>query len=196
MKLLLLTLTLSFSFACGLATKSPTLAPDRSSASEEPLELRIQPAVAAAPGGRRLPLQFTIHNAGDRAVHTCLAAGRVIHLWGLDRKYGYTLTQQESDQPACEEPIDLAPHADRSWTEEITIPAIAAGSARLVGFAQVVPPEPCIGNACKPVWLSATYAPFHIEAGPAQGPVLDLRTGAKAADFTASAAFADSGTER
>jgi len=163
--------------------KSPVVVPDRVAGSEQPMRLEIQPAVTASLGGERLPLRFTIRNTGDQVIHTCLSGGHVIHLWD-DRKYGYTLAQQRSDQPGCEEPFDLQPHGERSWTEEITIPAVAAGPARIVGFTQIVPPEPCDRSDCGPVWLSASFAPFQIEKGDTPAEPMDLRTGLTSTELT------------
>lgn len=177
-------LALLFSLACRPMAKSPVLAPDQAagqvSAAESPMQLVIQPATDSSPGGWRVPLRFTIRNTGDQPVHACLSGGRVVHLWELDRDYGYTLTEQRADQPACEEPFDLPPHGEHSWTEEITVPQIAAGSARLVGFTQVMAAEPCAEGPCEPVWLTASFSPFKIEEGTEgarQARTLDLRTG-------------------
>ena len=144
------------------------------------LELTIRPAAPAAPGGQRLPLQFTLHNTGDQPVQACLSPGRVVHFWGLDRHYAFTVAKQDSAEPSCEVRIDLPAHTERSWTEEIAIPAVAASSAKIVGFAQVVQPGACVDNDCDPVWLSATFAPFKVEAGGVQA-TLDLRTGSELA---------------
>ena len=148
------------------------------------LELTIRPAATAAPGGQRLPLQFTLHNTGDQTVQACLSPGRVVHLWGLDQKYAFTVAKQDSAEPSCEVRIDLPPHTERSWTEEIAIPAIGTSSAKIVGFAQIVQPGACDDGDCEPLWLSATFAPFKIETGAVQG-TLDLRTGS---ELTAAAA--------
>jgi hypothetical protein len=179
-------LSLTLCCACGSTSRGPVTAAHsmagKASASPSPFELTIKPASVTAAGGQRLPLQFTIRNTGSQTVHTCLSRGRVVHLWGIDKQYAYTVAEQSGDQPSCEETLDLAPQAAHSWTEDIAIPSIAASSAKLVGFAQIVQPEGCKGNDCQPVWLSASYAPFTIEAPTvAPGPVLDLRTGAKAA---------------
>ena len=48
---------------------------------------------------------------------------------GIDRKDAYTGAEQGESQPSCEEAVDLAPHAELSWSEEITIPAIRARRA-------------------------------------------------------------------
>jgi hypothetical protein len=154
----------------------------KASSSPTPFELTIKPASVSASGGQRLPLQFTIRNTGNRAVHTCLSRGRVVHLWGIDKQYAYTVAEQSGDRPSCEETLELAPHAEHSWTEDIAIPSIAASSAKIVGFAQIVQPESCGASDCPAAWLTASYAPFTIEApAVAPGPVLDLRTGAKVA---------------
>jgi hypothetical protein len=154
--------------------------------AKSPLELTIKPAASTATGGQRLPVQFTLRNNGDQAVHTCLSQGRVVHLW--DRQYAYTVAQQSGDHPTCEEAMDLPPHSERSWSEEIAVPAIAASSAKLVGFAQILP-DHCEGSGCQPAWLTASFAPFTIEPGEAApGPVLDLRTGAKVALASAAPA--------
>lgn len=188
-------LFLLFSLACRPAVKNPVLAPDQVAGTENAMRLEIQPAMAEAPGGSRVPLRFTIHNTGDQLIHTCLSAGHVVHLWELKRDYGYTLSQQRVEQPACERPFDLPPHGEHSWTEEITIPAITAGPARIVGFTQVVPAEPCDGSDCDPVWLSAAFEPFEIEEGDVKPAALDLRTGLPTS-LTAAAAATESGLER
>lgn len=144
------------------------------------LELTIRPAATAAPGGQRLPLQFTLHNTSDQTVHACLSPGRVVHLWGLDRQYAFTVAKQDAAEPSCEVRVDLPPHTERSWTEEIAIPAIEASSAKIVGFAQIVQAGSCDDGDCEPVWLSANFAPFKIETGSMQG-TLDLRTGSELA---------------
>jgi len=179
-------LSLALCCACGSTSRGPATAADpvagKATSSPTPFELTIKPATVSAAGGQRLPLQFTIRNAGNQAVHTCLSHGRVVHLWGIDKQYAYTVAEQSGDKPSCEETLELAPHAVHSWNEDISIPSIAAGSAKLVGFAQIVQPESCGPNGCQPVWLTASYAPFTIEAPTvAPGPVLDLRTGAKVA---------------
>jgi hypothetical protein len=186
-------LFLLFSLACRPATQSPVLAPDHvsKSESENTMRLEIQPAMAEAPGGSRVPLRFTIRNMGDQPIHTCLSAGHVIHLWELKRDYGYTLSQQRVDQPFCEQPFDLAPHGEHSWTEEITIPAITAGPARIVGFTQIVPAEPCDRSDCEPVWLSAAFEPFEIEEGAKKIDSLDLRTGMPTTGLVVPAEAAD-----
>jgi hypothetical protein len=142
------------------------------------LELTIQPAATAASGGQRLPLRFTLHNTSDQTVQACLSPGRVVHLWGLDRHYAFTVAKQDATEPSCEVRIDLPPHTERSWTEEIAIPAVGASSAKIVGFAQIVQPGACDDGACEPLWLSAAFAPFKIETGAVQG-TLDLRTGSE-----------------
>jgi hypothetical protein len=188
-------LALLFSLACRPATRSPVLAPDQvsdsgsavSTVSENAMQLEIQPAAESSPGGWRLPVRFTIRNTGDQPIHACLSGGRVIHLWELDRDFGYTLTQQQADQPACEEPFDLPPHGEHSWNEEITIPQIAAGSVRLVGFAQIIAAEPCAASGCEPAWLTASFSPFKIEEGEGaarQAQTLDVRTNLTSADLT------------
>jgi hypothetical protein len=170
---------LSLCAACGATLPAPGTAASAVAPqvqTQGPLELTIKPATAAAVGGQRLPVQFTIRNSGEQPVHSCLSSGRVVHLWGIDREYAYTVAEQGESQPSCEETLDLAPHAELSWSEEITIPAIAASSAKIVGFAQLIP-EGCGADRCEPVWLSATYSPFTIEAGAATPPhLLDLRT--------------------
>lgn len=164
-----------FSLACRPMTKNPTVAPDQVADTNRPLQLEIHPATESSPSGVRIPLRFTIRNTSDQPVHACLSGGQVIHLWELDRDYGYTLAQQRADQPSCEEPFDLPARGDYSWTEEITLPP-APGAARLVGLTQVVPAEPCTGD-CGPVWLTAS-ALFEIEEQAAnQGTTLDVRTG-------------------
>lgn len=170
-------LFLLFSLACRPMTPNPAAAPDQVSETSSAMQLEIQPAVESSPAGMRIPVQFTIRNTGDQPIHACLSGGRVIHLWELDREYGYTLAQQDVAQPSCEEPFDLPAHGHYSWTESITLPP-APGAARLVGMTQVVPAEPCTG-ACEPLWLAASYVPFQIEEQPASqgGGTLDLRTG-------------------
>jgi hypothetical protein len=171
---------LSLCAACGSTLPAPGTAASVVSpeaTTQGPLALTIKPAMAAAAAGQRLPVQFTLRNSGEQPIHSCLSSGRVVHLWGIDREYAYTVAEQGESHPSCEEAVDLAPHAELSWSEEITIPAIAASSAKIVGFAQLVP-EGCGAGGCEPVWLTASYAPFTIEEGaatPAQ--VLDLRTG-------------------
>jgi hypothetical protein len=160
------------------------------------MRLEIQPALASSPGGLRVPLRFTLHNDSDQPIHTCLSGGRVVHLWDLDSQHAYTLTQQGKGEPACEEPVDLAPHGDHSWTEEIAIPAIPAGPAKIVGFTQVVPQGSCQEKDCHPLWLTATYAPFQIREGIAPAKTVDLRTGATAEGRTASARIESSGFQR
>ncbi len=157
------------------------LAAVQASASDSSMQLEIRPATAASPGGWRLPMRFTIRNTGDQPIHSCLSGGHVVHLW--DQKVGYTLAEQRADQPACEEPFDVPPHGEYSWTEEIALPAITAKAAKIVGFAQVVAPEPCGQSACEPVWLTASYAPFQIEPGAQPKEALDLRTGATSASL-------------
>jgi hypothetical protein len=161
-------------------------AAEQASHSKSPLELTIKPAASSVTGGQRLPLQFTIRNAGDQPVHACLSSGRVVHLWGIDREYGYIVTEQSADRSPCEETLDLQPHAEHSWTEDMAIPAIAASSAKIVGFAQIAKAEGCGEADCQPIWLSASYSPLRVEeAAKAGGPLLDLRTGVKsAAAFT------------
>jgi len=152
-------------------------------ATRNPFELTIKPAAASVTGGQRLPLQFTIRNTGDQTIHACLSHGRVVHLWGIDKEYAYTVAERSGDKPSCDETLDLSPHAEHAWTEDISIPSVASSSAKIVGFAQIVQPESCDPESdCQPVWLTASFAPFTIQ-GPAvaPGPVLDLRTGAKAA---------------
>lgn len=168
-------LFLLFSLACRPMTQSPAVAPDQVSNTNSAMHLEIKPAVESSPGGVRIPLRFTIRNTGDQPIHACLSGGRVIHLWELDREYGYTLSQKRADQPSCEEPFDLPARGDYSWTEEVTLPP-APGAARLVGLTQVVAAEPCTSH-CEPVWLTAS-SPFKIEEQTApQGKTLDLRTG-------------------
>ena len=150
------------------------------SGTSQGLELTIKPAAAEAHAGQRLPLQFTLHNPSDQSVRVCLSAGRLVHLWGAGQEHAYTLAKQDALEPSCEQRIELLPHAERSWTEEITIPAIAATTARLVGFAQIVQSESCEPGACEASWLSASFSPFTIEQGPMQ-LTLDLRTGAELA---------------
>lgn len=180
---LLLTCSLPF-FACGstspavngaASSDAPTVA---AAGAAQGLELTIKPAAAEAHAGQRLPLQFTLHNPSDQSVRVCLSSGRVVHLWGAGQEHAYTLAKQDAPEPSCEQPIELLPHAERSWTEEITIPAIAATTARLVGFAQVVQPESCEPGTCEAAWLSASFSPFTIDQGPLQS-TLDLRTGAE-----------------
>ena len=206
-------LALLFSLACRPMTKSPTLAPDQvsdtsgsaasavSTASNNGLQLEIRPAADSSPGGWRLPLRFTIRNTGSQMVHTCLSGNRVVHLWELDRDYGYKLTQQEAGQAGCEEPLDLAPQGEHSWTEEITVPQITPGSVRLVGFTQIMAAEPCPASGCEPTWLTAFYAPFKVEAGEKgarQARTLDLRTNVTSADLMSGSPLeiARSGGER
>jgi hypothetical protein len=202
-------LALLFSLACRPMTKSPVLAPGQVSASavsaasatpDHVLRLEIQPAADSSPGGWRLPLRFTIRNTGNQTIHTCLSGNRVVHLWELDRDYGYTLSQQQADRPGCEEPLDLAPQGEHSWTEEITVPQIAAGSVRLVGFTQIVSAEPCAASGCEPSWLTASFSPFKVEegAGARQARTLDLRTNVTSADLTSPSPLeiARSGGER
>ena len=168
-------LFLLFSLACRPMTKSPAVAPDQVSNTNSAMQLAIHPGVESSPGGVRIPLRFTIHNNGDQPIHACLSGGRVIHLWELDREYGYTLSQKRADQPSCEEPFDLPARGDYSWTEEVTLPP-APGAARLVGLTQLVPAGPCTSH-CEPVWLTAS-SPFEIEEQTTpQAQTLDLRTG-------------------
>lgn len=184
MKLLkmMIVLALPLCIACRSAqTPAPVPEPATGPANEPqlpprpPLEMTIKPAEAAALGGQRVPLEFTIRNTGGQTVHACLTSGRVVHFWGIDKQYAYTVAEQKSEQAACEEAFDLAPHAQRSWTEEIAVPAIAASSAKIVGFAQIGRPDGCQSH-CEPVWLSASFSPFKIQDAGGVGP-LDLRTG-------------------
>jgi len=176
MRLTLVTLLyLLFSLACRPMTQDPKVAPDQVADTSRPLQLEIHPAVTSSPGGVRIPLRFTIQNNADEPVHACLSGSRVIHLWEVDRDYGYTLAQQRVDQPSCEERFDLPARGTYSWTEEVTLPP-APGAARLVGLTQVVPAEPCASD-CDPVWLTASV-PFEIEKQElGQGTTVDLRTG-------------------
>lgn len=190
-----------FSLACRPMMKNPALAPDQvagPTGSNSSMQLEIQPAAASSVGGLRIPVRFTIRNTGDQAIHSCLSGGRVIHLWELDRDYGYTLAQKRADQPSCEEPFDLPAHGGYSWTEEITLPAIT-GSARLVGLTQIVPQEPCDQSGCAPVWLTASFTPFEIEeqdTPQGQATTLDLRTGLLSTDTTAPIEIAAAGGEQ
>jgi hypothetical protein len=182
-KLLMLLSALSLTAACRSTLPASSPAAGLTAKARSPLELTIKPAAVAAKGGQRLPVQFTVRNTGDQPIHTCLSAGRVVHLWGLDRKYAYTVAEEGQDKPSCTETLDLAPHSEHSWSEEIAIPAISASSAKIVAFAQVVPPD-CgpAAAGCAPLWLSAAYAPFTIEEREEGQPgMLDLRTGAKLA---------------
>ena len=177
-------LVLALSFGCRSTTQAPAAVADQVSGPtfKTPLELTIKPAAAAVAGGQRVPLRFTIRNAGDQTVRACLSSGRVVHLWGIDREYAYTVTEQSADRSPCEETLDLEPHADHSWNDEMTIPPIASSSAKIVGFALLHEGESCGQEPCKSVWLSATYAPLTIQgAAKVSGPLLDLRTGAKSA---------------
>lgn len=183
---LLLTCSLPF-LACGSTgptVKGPETPGNPESAAKEVsgtaqgLELSIKPAAAEAHAGQRLPLQFTLHNPSGQSVRVCLSPGRIVHLWGAGQEHAYTLAKHDAPEPSCEQPIELLPHADRSWTEEITIPAIAATTARLVGFAQIVQPESCEPGDCEASWLSASFPDFKIDEGPLQ-VTLDLRTGAE-----------------
>lgn len=171
--------------ACASTSRGPVSPVDqgaKASPSKSPFELTIKPASATVTGGQRIPLQFTIRNTSDQTIHACLSHGRVVHLWGIDKEYAYTVAEKSGDQPSCDETLDLAPATERSWTEDISIPSIATSSAKIVGFAQLVQPDSCRANDCQAVWLTASYAPFTIEgAQVAPGPVLDLRTGAKVA---------------
>ena len=169
------------------------LAAVQASASGPAMQLEIRPATASSPGGWRLPMQFIIRNTGDQPIHSCLSGGHVVHLW--DQKVGYTLAEQRADQPSCEEPFDLPPHGEYSWTEEIAIPPIKASGAKIVGFAQVVPPA-CGQSACEPVWLTASYAPFQIDPGAQPKQALDLRTGVTSTELAPLARTAGSGTDR
>lgn len=184
-------LSLSACCACSMA-KSPVHVADGTpavAAPQAPLQLTIKPAAASATGGQRVPVQFTLKNSTDQPIHTCLSSGRVVHLWGIDKEYAYTVTEESATRSQCQETLDLPAHGESSWNEEMAIPAIGASSAKIVGFVQVHP-DGCEGGACKGVWLSATYAPFKIEGGGTPGgPVLDLRTGMKAAAFTNSASI-------
>ncbi|HEX2224521.1 MAG TPA: hypothetical protein VHN15_09975 [Thermoanaerobaculia bacterium] len=179
---LLLTCSLPF-LACGSTSPavngaaSPDAPAVAAAGAAQGLELTIKPAAAEAQAGQRLPLQFTLHNPSDRSVRVCLSPGRVVHLWSQGQEHAYTLAKQDAPEPSCEQPIELLPHAKRSWTEEITIPAIAATTARLVGFAQVVQPESCEPGTCEAAWLSASFSPFKVDQGQLQS-TLDLRTGA------------------
>jgi hypothetical protein len=177
-------------------TKSPATAADQVSDTNtnSVMQLEIQPSAASSPGGVRIPLRFTIRNTGEQPVHACLSGGQVIHLWEKSRDYGYTLAQQRAEQPACEEPFDLAAHGEYSWTEEVTLPA-APGEARLVGLTQVVPADSCTQD-CKAVWLTAS-TPFKIEEQAAnQGSTLDLRTGLMSTDLATPIAGGGPGLER
>lgn len=180
---LLLTCSLPF-LACGSTSPAGNGPETAASAASEisaagtagkGLELTIKPAAAEAHAGQRLPLQFTLHNPSGQSVRVCLSPGRLVHLWGEGQEHAYTLAKQDALEPSCEQAIELLPHAERSWTEEITIPAIAATSARLVGFAQIVQPESCEPGTCEASWLSASFSPFKIDQGPMQS-TLDLRT--------------------
>jgi len=181
-------LSLSVCCACSMA-KSPAHVADGNPATAtapalSPLQLTIKPAATSATGGQRVPVQFTLKNSTDQPIHTCLSSGRVVHLWGIDKQYAYTVTEESAARSKCQETVDLPAHGESSWSEEMAIPAIAASSAKIVGFVQVHP-DGCEGSACQGVWLSATYAPFKIEeGGAADKPFLDLRTGMKAAAFT------------
>lgn len=182
-KLLILWTVLLLSAACRSTVPGARPVAGLTAKTQSPLELTIKPAAAAAKGGQRLPVQFTVRNTGDQPIHTCLSSGRVVHLWGLDRAYAYTVAEEKQDKPSCAETLDLAPHSEHSWNEEIAIPAIAASSAKIVAFAQVVPPD-CgpAAASCAPLWLSAAFAPFAIEERQEereQPGMLDLRTGAK-----------------
>jgi len=184
-------LSLSMFCACSMA-KGPVHVADGTPAapSPSPLQLTIKPAAASATGGQRVPVQFTLKNSTDQPIHTCLSSGRVVHLWGIDKQYAYTVTEESTARSKCQETIDLPAHGESSWSEEMAIPAIAASSAKIVGFVQVRP-DGCEGGAgCQGVWLSATFAPFKIEdGGAADKPFLDLRTGMKAAAFTTAPAL-------
>ncbi len=187
MNLLKIASLLSLSVCCACATaKSPVPVADSTPAAPSLLQLAIKPAADSAAGGQRVPVQFTLKNSGDQPIHTCLSSGRLVHLWGIDKQFAYTATEEPATRSACEETLDLPAHGESSWNEEMEIPAVAAGKAKIVGFVQVHP------EGGRPVWLSATYSPFRIEAGEAMvKPVLDLRTGMRAASaFTASAASA------
>jgi hypothetical protein len=198
MKLLNIASFLSLSLCCACSMAKGPASPasanlaERAAApspsSKTPLQLAIKPAADSVTGGQRLPVQFTIRNSGDQPIHTCLSSGRVVHLWGIDQEYAYTVTEHSATLTSCEEALDLPPHGERSWSEEMSIPAIAASSAKIVGFAQVHP-DGCAGSGCEPVWLSASYSPFRIEeGGAAGGPFLDLRTGVKSAALAAPVA--------
>lgn len=193
---LLLTCSLPF-LACG--STNPTVTgpeapeaaenagnPEKASGTSQGLELTIKPAAAEVHAGQRLPLQFTLHNPSDQSVRVCLSPGRLVHLWGAGQEHAYTLAKQDAPEPSCEQALELLPHATRSWTEEITIPAIAAASGRLVGFAQIVQPESCAPGDCEASWLSASFSPFKIDQSPLQGSTLDLRTGADLAAAASS----------
>ncbi len=176
-------LSLSICCACA-AAKGPVPVSDGTPAAPSLLQLSIKPAMASATGGQRVPVQFTIRNSSDQPIHTCLSSGRVVHLWGIDKSYTYTVTEEPSTRSQCEEALDLPAHGESSWNEDMEIPAIAASSAKIVGFVQVHP------EGARPVWLSATYAPFKIQEGGAMvKPVLDLRTGARTASALTSSAF-------
>jgi len=182
MRLMLVTLLyLLFSLACRPMTQNPAVAPDQVSDTARSnqsngLQLEIRTAAESSPAGARMPVRFTIRNTGDQTIHSCLSGGRVIHLWENGRDYGYTLAQKRVEQPACEERFELPAHGEYSWTEEVTLPP-APGAARLVGLTQVVPAEPCAGDECGPVWLTAS-TPLEIEEQAAShGTTLDVRTG-------------------
>jgi hypothetical protein len=191
MKYLKTSCLIPLALCCACASAGRSSSPDSASAAggrpaalaKNPFELTIKPAAATVAGGQRMPVQFTIRNGGDQPIHACLSHGRVVHLWGIDKQYAYTVAETSGDKPSCDETLDLAPRAEHSWTEDISVPSIASSSAKLVGFAQIVQPESCGPTTdCQPVWLTASFAPFNIQ-GPAlaPGPMLDLRTGAKAA---------------
>lgn len=185
-RILVTLLFLLFSLACRPMTPDPVNATGSVSAGADSihgLQLEIGTASGSSPGGVRMPLRFTIHNLGERPLHACLSGGRVIHLWELDRDYGYTLAEHRADEPSCDEPFDLPGFGAYSWTEEVTLPP-APGAARLVGLTQIVPAEPCTG-ACGPFWLTAS-APFEIrKEAEGQGGMLDLRTGLQSTELVA-----------
>ena len=186
MNILKIASLLSLSACCACATaKGPVPVADSTPAAPSVLQLTIKPAADSATGGQRLPVQFTLKNSSDQPVHTCLSSGRVVHLWGIDKDLAYTATEEPASRSQCEETLDLPAHGESSWNEEMEIPAVTATKTKIVGFVQVHP------EGGRPVWLSATYAPFKIETGTAMvKPVVDVRTGMRAAAFTASASSA------
>src|SRR5947199_413165 len=85
MKLLkmMIVLALPLCVACRSAqTPAPVPEPATGPANEPqlpprpPLVMTIKPAAATAPGGQRVPLEFTIRNTGRETVHACLTSGR------------------------------------------------------------------------------------------------------------------------
>jgi len=123
---------------------------------EKDLSLTVRNRQTSATTGSTLSLTFTLENRGTRAATACRYIESTVHFWGLDSQYAVGRLGPVVDHQYCEVKFTITPGESIEWVEEVPVPNVPPGNAKVMASVRIVDPTDCDPYGCYDTNVSAT----------------------------------------